>query len=99
MTQKVDGVLSDPSVEVDIVEFGGSSIDFVVRYWTRPPQAIVRRVLTEVIITLKAACDEANLNIPYPIRTVYFFDQEKHKDSQPMEALRSAELTSSATIR
>lgn len=77
----VDGVLSEPEVEVDIVGFGGSSIDFVVRYWTRPPKAVVRRTQTQVIMVLKAACDKADLNIPYPIRSLYFFDQEKFSDS------------------
>ncbi len=83
VTQQVEGILSEPQVEVDIVEFGGSSIDFVVRYWTRPPQAIVRRTRTAVIMALKAACDREGLNIPYPIRTVYFFDQQQFADATP----------------
>lgn len=79
-TQGVNGVLADPAVEVDIVGFGDSSIDFAVRYWTRPPKAIVRRTQTQVILALKAACDRADLNIPYPIRTLYFFNQEQFTD-------------------
>ncbi|MDB9524721.1 mechanosensitive ion channel family protein [Oscillatoria sp. CS-180] len=82
---RVDTVLSDPAVEVDIVEFGGSSIDFIVRYWTRPPQAIVRRTRTQVIMSLKAACDEAGLSIPYPIRSVYYFDQKNFDDATPRQ--------------
>ena len=89
VTQSVEGVLSDPQVEVDIVEFGGSSIDFVVRYWTRPDQATVRRTRTEVIMALKAACDREGLNIPYPIRTVYYFDQEKFADATPTQQQES----------
>ncbi len=81
VTQQAEGVLADPQVEVDIVEFGGSSIDFVVRYWTRPTQAIVRRTRTAVIMALKAACDREGLNIPYPIRSVYFFDQQQFADA------------------
>jgi small-conductance mechanosensitive channel len=81
----VEGVLAEPAVEVDIVEFGGSSIDFVVRYWTRPTQGIVRRTRTQVIMALKAACDRADLNIPYPIRTVYHFDQQKFDDATPAD--------------
>ncbi|MEO1093821.1 MAG: mechanosensitive ion channel family protein [Cyanobacteria bacterium J06638_28] len=78
----VEGVLEEPAIEVDIVGFGGSSIDFVVRYWTRPPKAIVRRIQTQAIIALKAACDRANFSIPYPIRTMYFFDQQKFSDAK-----------------
>lgn len=79
-TAGVEGVLSDPTTEVDIIGFGDSSIDFVVRYWTRPQKVVVRRTQTQVIIALKAACDKADLNIPYPIRTLYFFDQKKFDD-------------------
>jgi len=81
-TASVEGVLNDPAVEVDVVEFGGSSIDFVVRYWTRPTKLVLRRTKTQVIIAIKAACDEVGLNIPYPIRTVYFFDQQKFDDAK-----------------
>jgi small-conductance mechanosensitive channel len=76
----VDGVLAEPSAEVDLVGFGDSSIDFVVRYWTAPQIASVRRTLSCVIIALKQTCDDADFNIPYPIRTVYFFDQQQFDD-------------------
>jgi len=80
-TATVDGVLAEPAIEVDIVGFGDSSIDFVVRYWTRPLKVMVRRTQTQVMMALKAACDEADFNIPYPIRTVYFFDQQQFEDN------------------
>lgn len=83
---QVESVLSEPAVEVDIVGFGDSSIDFVVRYWTRPTKVVVRRTQTQVIIALKAACDRADFNIPYPIRTVYAFDQQKFSDHYPLES-------------
>lgn len=76
----VEGVASNPAVEVDITGFGDSSIDFVVRYWTRPQMLHVRQTQTRVMLALKQACDEADFNIPYPIRTVYMFDQEKFSD-------------------
>lgn len=80
-TATVADVLDEPAIEVDIVEFGDSSINFVVRYWTRPTKVVIRRTQTQVIMALKAACDEAGYNIPYPIRTVYFFDQQKFEDA------------------
>ncbi|MBD2042891.1 mechanosensitive ion channel family protein [Microcoleus sp. FACHB-672] len=82
--KKVEGVLSKPPAEIDIVGFGDSSINFMVRYWTFPEKAQVRRTQTNVIIALKEACDLAEINIPYPIRTVYHFDQEKYKDHYPV---------------
>ena len=81
----VEEVRSMPSAEVDIVEFGDSSINFLVRYWTIPQQKSVRRVQTQVILALKQACDDADISIPYPIRTVYHFDQEKYADSRKLD--------------
>lgn len=72
----VEGVLSNPSAEVDVVSFGDSSIDFVVRYWTLPQKLHVRQTQTRVMMALKEACDQANFSIPYPIRSVYLFDQQ-----------------------
>ena len=81
----VDEVRSNPSVEVDIVGFGDSAIDLAVRYWTNSEQKSVRRITTQMMIALKRACDEASISIPYPIRTIYHFDQEKYNDSEALE--------------
>jgi small conductance mechanosensitive channel len=79
----IDGVLDHPPVEVDLVGFGDSSIDLIVRYWTKPQAVHVRQTRSQVIMALKSACDAADLSIPYPIRTVYFFDQKNFQDHQP----------------
>jgi small conductance mechanosensitive channel len=76
----VEGVLTNPSAEVDVVGFGDSSIDFIVRYWTLPQKLHVRQTQTRVMMALKQACDQANFNIPYPIRSVYLFDQKQFND-------------------
>jgi small conductance mechanosensitive channel len=75
--EKVSGVLEDPSPEIDVVNFGDSSIDFMVRYWTNPQQKQLRNVQTLAMIEIKQALDQAEIAIPYPIRTVYYFDQDK----------------------
>ena len=77
---RVQGVLSDPMPEVDAVGFGDSSIDLMVRYWTLPQKVQVRQTRTRVIITLKEACEQANISIPYPIRTLYYYNQEQEGD-------------------
>jgi len=79
----VEGVLADPAPIVDITGFGDSAINFVVRYWTHPTRAEILRVQTRMIMALKQACDRANINIPYPIRTVYWYDQQKFDDFAP----------------
>ena len=80
------GVLDSPSPEVDAVEFGESSINLMVRYWTLPQIAQVRRTKTRVIVAIKQSLDRAEITIPYPIRTVYYFDQEKYSDRYPVAA-------------
>ena len=72
---QVEGVVNDPSPEIDIVAFGDSSIDLLIRYWTTPRQQTIRRVQTQAILAIKKACDRADINIPYPIRTIYHFDR------------------------
>jgi small-conductance mechanosensitive channel len=81
----VEGVLPEPKPEIDLVNFGDSSIDFVVRYWTLPQQQIVRNIQTKAIIAIKKSFDDASINIPYPIRTLYFYNQEKFSDYQLSE--------------
>ncbi|NEQ77786.1 MAG: mechanosensitive ion channel family protein [Okeania sp. SIO2C9] len=78
--QKVEGVLEDPDPEIDLVSFNDSSIDFIVRYWTKAEQKEVRRTQTQAILAIKKAFDRADINIPYPIRTVYFYNQDKYND-------------------
>ena len=69
--QDVEGVLQEPIPEIDLVNFGDSSIDFMVRYWTNSRQKQVRYVQTQAIVAIKKAFDAADINIPYPIRTLY----------------------------
>lgn len=83
--QRVEGVLNKPDPEIDLVGFGDSSIDFVVRYWTRPRQAQVRAAQTGAIIAIKKALDAADIGIPYPIRTLYYYNQEKYNDYIPAD--------------
>lgn len=81
VVNSADGVLSSPEPEVDVVGFGDSSINFKVRYWTTPQIAEVRRIKSQIAIALKAACDQAGITIPYPIRTVHMFDQTQFNES------------------
>lgn len=80
---QVQGVLDKPAPEIDLVAFGDSSIDFIVRYWTVPQQKQVRHVKTKAILSIKQAFDKADINIPYPIRTLYYYNQDKYNDYMP----------------
>ena len=81
--KSVSGVIEDPAPEVDVVNFNDSSIDFVVHYWTDSPKKQLRNVQTVAMIAIKKALDDAGISIPYPIRTVYHYDQEKYNDYFP----------------
>ena len=81
--EKVEGVLAHKAPEIDLVGFGDSSIDFIVRYWTSPRQPQVRQVQTRAVIAIKKALDAANITIPYPIRTLYYYNQDKYNDYLP----------------
>ncbi|MDJ0687773.1 MAG: mechanosensitive ion channel family protein [Xenococcaceae cyanobacterium MO_188.B32] len=81
--ERVEGVLDNNPPEIDLVGFGDSSIDFIVRYWTHPRQPQVRQVQTRAIMAIKEAFDAADIGIPYPIRTLYFYDRDKYNDYMP----------------
>lgn len=80
---EVVGVRSEPAPEIDLVSFGDSSIDLIVRYWTAPEQQEVRRVQTRAMMAIKKAFDRADISIPYPIRTLYFYNQQRYNDYLP----------------
>jgi len=69
----VEGRDEARDVELYYTEFGGSSINFVVRFWipfSRQPDYLEAR--SQAIQRLKVAFDEAGVSIPYPIRTLDF---------------------------
>jgi small-conductance mechanosensitive channel len=84
--QNVDGVLSKPIPEIDLVNFSDHSIDFVLRYWTLPQQKEVRYVQTQAIIAIKQALDAADIMIPYPIHTIYYGDREANNSTDVAES-------------
>lgn len=56
-------------------EFGDSSINFTVVFWSEVKNnRDILKSKHDAIKTIKAAFNEHNVNIPFPIRTVYFND-------------------------
>ncbi len=66
----VDGVAGDPAPEAYYTEFGASSINLDLRYWTGSTQAELRRVQDQVVERVKAAFDDAGIDIPFDIVTL-----------------------------
>lgn len=61
-------------VELFFEEFGGSSVNFTIRFWIdfSASQAQFLAARSEAIVRLKTAFDENDITIPFPIRTLDF---------------------------
>ena len=57
-------------VEVLAHEFGSSSIDFEITWWTGSTPIDIRRSRDEVLTAVKRALDERGIEIPFPYRTL-----------------------------
>ena len=64
----------DPEERVDVFarEFNASSIDFMVRWWTGSTPIDEHRSRDEVVAAIKSALDAAEIEIPFPHRTLTF---------------------------
>ncbi len=68
--RNVEGVVEEPAPEAYYTEFGASSITLDLRYWTGSRQAEIRRVQDRVVELVKAAYDDAGIDIPFDIVTL-----------------------------
>lgn len=59
-------------VQVFAKEFGSSSIDFEVAWWTGSKPVDIRASRDRVVAAVKRALDEAGIEIPFPYRTLTF---------------------------
>lgn len=62
----------EESIDFHYLEFGGSSIDFQMRFWVEGVRkSSLLDAKSDAIILLKEAFDRKGIDIPYPIRTIY----------------------------
>jgi len=74
--QKIYPPLVTEQIEFHYLNFGESSIDFQLRFWVNATANITSlEAKSEAIINLKDAFDENNIEIPYPIRTIFNSDK------------------------
>lgn len=59
-------------VEVFAQEFNSSSIDFMVRWWTGSTPLQEHQSRDQAVAAIKAALDDAGIEIPFPYRTLTF---------------------------
>jgi len=68
-----ESVISDSRpIQVFACQFGSSSIDFEVTWWTGSQPLQVRQSKDEVVSAVKSALDKAGIEIPFPYRTMTF---------------------------
>nr|WP_202386862.1 mechanosensitive ion channel family protein [Qipengyuania algicida] len=86
----VEGVDGDHASEVYLREFGGSSIDLLVRWWVDTKQNSLMEVQSNVVNAIKEALDQAEIEIPFPYIT-HTFKERVPLGKEPGETVESAE--------
>lgn len=72
--QSCESVEGIRTVEVFAKEFADSSINFEVAWWTGSKPTDIRRSRDEIVAAIKRALDDAEIEIPFPYRTLTFKD-------------------------
>lgn len=72
---KPDRVVDSPNPVCHLVEFGDSSLNFVLRYWIKDAEKGIVNTKGDVMLALWDALKEHDIKIPYPHREVFV-----HKD-------------------
>lgn len=75
----VEGVLQDPQPMVLATEFGASEIVLQAYFWVDQTQNSILKIPSDVINAIKQTSERESINIPFPIQTVRFADQEIRK--------------------
>jgi len=83
-------IKSPDEVEFYYVEYGGSSINYLCRFWIDSENALEKlKAKSKAIVEIKNAYDKENINIPFPIRTLQFDNKLNIAKSQDMEYLNN----------
>ncbi len=72
---KLETIEDSRPIQVFAKNFGSSSIDFEVAWWTKSAPVDIRRSRDEVVAAIKSALDAAGIEIPFPYRTLVFKDR------------------------
>lgn len=75
-----ENILEEPAPQVVVTEHGDSSVNFQIRFWTESRSGNIVAARDEVATKVKNALDDADIEIPYPYRTVEFFDMTESDD-------------------
>jgi len=70
-----EGIQKDPVPFVRFIEFGNSSLDFSVIFWSEEVFR-VRNIKSDLRVKIFNAFKENNISIPFPQRVVHIKNQE-----------------------
>jgi len=76
-----DSVKADQPIQIFPNQFGSSSMDMEVTWWTGAKPVDIRRSRAEVVIAIKSALDKENIEIPFPYRTMTFAEDVPIKNT------------------
>ncbi|GJL70093.1 MAG: hypothetical protein NPIRA06_27280 [Nitrospirales bacterium] len=68
----LESVSQDKAIQIFAQGFGSSSIDFEVTWWTGSLPLDIRKSKDKVVAAVKRALDQAEIEIPFPYRTLTF---------------------------
>lgn len=81
-----DQINSPDEVEFYYTEYGGSSINYLCRFWIESDNALEKmKAKSKAIIEIKKAYDKKDINIPFPIRTLQFDNKLSVKHNEEFE--------------
>ena len=81
-----DQINSPDEVEFYYTEYGGSSINYLCRFWIESENALEKmKAKSKAIIEIKKAYDKKDINIPFPIRTLQFDNKLSVKHNEEFE--------------
>jgi small conductance mechanosensitive channel len=84
--KSTSGILVEPKPVVIVKGFGDSSIDLAVRAWVESRGGWLK-IKSNLTMNIKSHFDKADINIPFPIRTVVFDKDVKENDEKKAEEM------------
>lgn len=94
--ESCESVLGKRTIEVFAKEFADSSVNFEVAWWTGSKPIDIRRSRDEVVAAIKQRLDDADIEIPFPYRTLTFKDPERQPKNDENEIAHPAAESSSS---
>ena len=73
--ESIDIIEQDKPIQIFAREFNSSSVDFTVRWWAKSKPVDMHESRDAVVMTIKKALDDAEIEIPFPYRTLTFKEQ------------------------